>query len=323
MTSVERPVGGGRPADRIGSAQPRSPSAPDPTVGQLPGPHEHPCSDACTVPHQQVGHPVRVLRALSAIGVVAVGLACTALIDPSHPRARPVARVWSAALLWSLGVRLEVHGPAGSGVPYSFPAGALIASNHISWLDMAALSAVDPVCLVAKAEVAGWPLLGRLASWAGTVYLKRSSATALREAVDEVAQQLRGGASVGFFPEGVTWCGRAGGSYRPALFQAALDCGAPVVPVVLRYRAPGNEPATAHAYTLIPLGRSIRTVLGLRRLVVEVHVLEPIAATTSTGRAELARRVQRRADAIRFAPFATASSTVGQEAPSQDSRGTA
>lgn len=286
---------------------PRSPELPGegPVAGRLPGPHRHPCSAACTLPHQRVGRPVRALRALSVAGLLTAGLVATVFIDPRRPWTRDFVRRWSRSLLRSLGIRHEVHTPEGRREKplYGFPLGALLASNHTSWLDVFALFAVGPVRLVSKGDVAAWPLLGRLASWTGTVFLRQAEPAALRETVDETARLLRGGDCVGFFPEGATWCGRAGGTYRPAMFQAALDSGAPVVPVVLRYRAPGNEPATAQAYTRIPLGRSIRTVLGLRGLVVEVHVLAPVSATSATGRAELARQVQAHADAVRFRPF--------------------
>jgi 1-acyl-sn-glycerol-3-phosphate acyltransferase len=49
------------------------------------------------------------------------------------------------------------------------------------------------------------------------------------------AAALRAGRSVAVFPEGTTFCGAARGRFRPAVFQAAVDAGAPVAPVSIAY----------------------------------------------------------------------------------------
>ena len=39
----------------------------------------------------------------------------------------------------------------------------LVVSNHVSWLDSLVLDAVQPMAMVAKLDIKGWPLLGKLA----------------------------------------------------------------------------------------------------------------------------------------------------------------
>ena len=49
----------------------------------------------------------------------------------------------------------------------------LIVANHISWLDIFVLNAVQPSRFVAKAELARWPLVGRLIAGVGTLFIER------------------------------------------------------------------------------------------------------------------------------------------------------
>ena len=50
-----------------------------------------------------------------------------------------------------------------------FPSRGLLVSNHLSYLDILAFSAVSPAVFVSKKEVGAWPLYGWLARLAGTV----------------------------------------------------------------------------------------------------------------------------------------------------------
>jgi 1-acyl-sn-glycerol-3-phosphate acyltransferase len=153
-------------------------------------------------------------------------------------------RVHAAAVLDALEVRLDVRGG-----PLSVPGepGTLVVANHISWLDVVALLAVEPVTMLAKREVAGWPVAGPLVRRAGTLFIDRSSLRALPGTVARVAELLRGGRSVMVFPQGATWCTAPGGRFHRAVFQAALDAGAPVRPVAVDYVQHG-APTTVPAF---------------------------------------------------------------------------
>ena len=72
---------------------------------------------------------------------------------------------WSRRLLRVLAVRV-----AGLGLP---PQCGLLVSNHLGYLDVLVLAAVQPCVFVAKAEVRHWPVLGVLARLAGTRFVRR------------------------------------------------------------------------------------------------------------------------------------------------------
>jgi 1-acyl-sn-glycerol-3-phosphate acyltransferase len=244
-----------------------------------------PCGPGCLSGDEPaVGRLRAAGRMCRAAGVVlaAIGSAPVLSLAGRRGRERLVRRVFRA-LLGAFGVRLAVFGalPAGRG--------ALVVTNHISWLDIVAINAVRPMRALAKREVRGWPVLGRLATAAGSVYLDRERLRSLPATMAELAGVLRAGSLVNVTPEGTTWCGLASGRFRTATFQAAIDGGVAVIPVALRFRLRDGKETTAPAFigteTLID---SMRRVARLRGLVLEVHVLDEIAPGGTTNRRELA-----------------------------------
>jgi len=184
------------------------------------------------------------------------------------------------AMLAVLGVRLVRRGPV-------LKPGSLLVANHVSWLDILVLAAVSPVRLVAKGEVGAWPGIGSLAGLSGAIFIDRSRPKSLPSTVAEVAAALRSGRTVAAFPEGTTFCGVNRGRFRPALFQAAVDAGAPVVPVSINYDS------TAAAFigddTLFD---SVRRVAALRSLTVTLVTAPALRPDTGADRRSLARAAQ-------------------------------
>jgi 1-acyl-sn-glycerol-3-phosphate acyltransferase len=239
-----------------------------------------------------VGRFRRLVRLVRLVGTLLGSLLVAPLLAVLGGRGREVvARTVFRSVLHALGARIEVHGDTSLALPAgSWPhRGALVVDNHVSWLDIVAVNAVRPMRSVAKREIASWPLVGSLASRAGTVYLDRERLRALPDTVAELATALRGGSLVNACPEGTTWCGLGLGRFRPALFQAAIDGGVPVRPIALRYRLSGGTPTTWPAFigeeTLID---SVRRTARLRGLVIDVHVLPEIAPGRAADRHELA-----------------------------------
>jgi 1-acyl-sn-glycerol-3-phosphate acyltransferase len=223
----------------------------------------------------QVSRLVRLIGALLLGGLLVPVLPL--LTDGGRDRA---GRAWARLTLAALGVRLRLRGrPPKSR--------ALVVANHVSWLDIIALQAVAPGRMLAKVEVKRWPLFGALAASGGTIFIDRARPKTLPRTVSDVADALRSGAVVTVFPEGTTGCGSAVGAFRPAMFQSAIDAGARVVPVVLRYGSPaasfiGDE----------TLWSSVRRVLALRRLVASVNIAPALHPDAAASRRALARVAQ-------------------------------
>ncbi|MFD5761653.1 lysophospholipid acyltransferase family protein, partial [Streptomyces sp. NPDC127044] len=150
-----------------------------------------------------------------------------------------------------------------------------------------------PARMLATSEIRQWPVAGPLAARGGVLFLERDRLRALPDTVARIAGLLRDGAAVVAFPEGSTWCGRAQGHFRRAVFQAALDAGVPVQPVHIHYRLAGGVASTAPAFVgNDSLLASLWRVASARGLVAEVEVRPTLAPGSHPDRRELARAAQ-------------------------------
>ena len=150
------------------------------------------------------------------------------------PRLTPEQRqmrvqAWALQLLALWGIHLQVIGQ-----PVAFGP-ALLVANHISWLDILVIHAARYCRFVSKSDVRRWPLIGRLATGAGTLYIERERRRDARRVVHDMAEALRAGDVVAVFPEGTTSDGRQLLPFHANLVQSAISAGAPVQPMALRF----------------------------------------------------------------------------------------
>ncbi|MFB8140799.1 lysophospholipid acyltransferase family protein [Streptomyces parvus] len=255
-----------------------------------------PCTpDGCARHTGAVRAPLpAALLLLSGCALVLLGVACIPLVRllGAGPRRR-LTRCWARAVPQAFGVRVIVRPHLPDGAPDGVE---LVVANHISWLDIPLVASVLPGRMVAKREIRCWPLLGPLAARGGTLFIDRDRLRALPAAVRDIATTLRSGSRVVVFPEGSTWCGRGGGVFRPAVFQAAIDAGATVRPVRITYRTdPHGSGLAAGAVAFVgadPLAASLWRVVRAAGLTAHVDVLAPIPADGEDGRRALARRAR-------------------------------
>ncbi len=194
-------------------------------------------------------------------------------------------RYWSSGLMWIFGFRLRRFGTP-------LPGGTLFVANHVSWIDIETLHSQRMMGFVAKQEIAGWPLVGWLASRGQSIFHHRGSSDSLTGVLEQMIVRLREGKSVGVFPEGRTRNGEAVGPFHARIFVAAVEAQVPVQPVALRYGHRGNaQTVVAFAPREHFMGNFLR-LLGERPRIAEVHFLAPIPPGDVDGRrriAELAR----------------------------------
>ena len=215
---------------------------------------------------------LRAARVLLHIGSGFVVAGATgAFFAPHRPLVRRAARWWLGRLNRVLQVETVVH-----GVPPAQP--ALYVANHVSWLDIPVLGGLSNVHFLSKAEVASWPLIGPLATAAGTLYIRRGQGQ-VRQRTRDIAAHIADGRSILVFPEGTTTDGSAVLAFHSPLFAAATADGHRIQPVAIRYlddqgrqhrEVPfvGDDEFTGHLWRL----------LGSTRIRAEVHFLAPIPA---------------------------------------------
>jgi 1-acyl-sn-glycerol-3-phosphate acyltransferase len=132
-----------------------------------------------------------------------------------------------------IGIEVSAQG----GLPAAAP--RFVVANHVSWTDIIAISSLYPLVFLAKAEVAGWPVLGFLARLQGTIFVDRANRRAVPEVNAALARELRAGRDVVVFAEGTSTNGTAtpkfNASHFAMLHDLAQNRAVAVVPTAFAY----------------------------------------------------------------------------------------
>jgi len=143
-------------------------------------------------------------------------------------------RVWAVGRptiggLVRVAAKLKVYGR--ERVPLD--GGLVIACNHYSWLDPAALGAACPrtIYYMAKVEAHRIPGLGAFIRSFGCFPVRRGESD--REAVRTMRQVVRDGLALGLFAEGTRQLSGVPGVVQPGAAMVALQENAPIIPVAV------------------------------------------------------------------------------------------
>lgn len=193
-------------------------------------------------------------------------------------------RLDQRATRWFSGRVLRIFGMRIRAFGTPLPGAVLFVANHVSWLDIELIHSQRAIHFVAKAEIAHWPLVGWLASNAGTIFHRRGDTNSMASVLQRGVECLRANAAIGVFPEGGSGHGDQVGTFHARIFQMALDADVPVQPVALRYGHAGRQdprmPFARHESFMTNFLR----VLGGPPMDAEVHFLPTIASTPDARR---------------------------------------
>ncbi len=149
-------------------------------------------------------------------------------------------------------------------------------SNHVSWMDIPVVGTLSPAFFLSKAEIGDWPIFGKLAHAAGTVFIERGSGDAGSVAT-QIASFLTEGFSVIFFPEATTTDGKKVKRIHGTLLQAAIDADVPVRPLVIAYvNKDGTLSDALPYYGKLTMKQSLKKVLDSKDVTAYVLPLESI-----------------------------------------------
>lgn len=227
-----------------------------------------------------------VVRSVMAILWIVAGLSVELLIFPvlSLRSRQRVIQMWSRALLWVCGVRVQCHGcPIRQGA-------VMWVVNHVSWVDIFVLNQVRPTSFIAKSDVRRWPVIGLLVAWAGTLFIDRRQRQAVREAGRQITACFERGDVVGVFPEGTTTEGWSVLPFYTGLFEPAVHADVRVQPVALRYVQHGHRTARFAFVGEQTLVQNLWLLLSAGGVVVECDFLAPIEPGHDLDRSALAQR---------------------------------
>ncbi len=129
------------------------------------------------------------------------------------------------------GIEVTVEGvrPAGA---------ALLACNHLSWLDPLVVGGLLPCLPISKDAVAAWPVIGAMAKELGVLFVERGNGRSGVRVLRAAARALEDGIAVLNFPEGTTTRGDGVLPFHPGLLWMARVGEVPIVPVSISYDRP-------------------------------------------------------------------------------------
>lgn len=179
-----------------------------------------------------------------------------------------VVRWWSGRLIRIFGFRVTRVGEP-------LPGAVMFVANHVSWLDILVMHSQRMMAFVAKREISRWPVIGWMASLAGTIYHHRGNNESLHGVMHQMLQRLEAGKAVGVFPEGRTTSGLRIETFHARIFQPAVVGAVAVQPVALRYGRGG----AAQTHVAFQPGEGFFSnflrLLGEPPRPLEVHFLAP------------------------------------------------
>lgn len=224
------------------------------------------------------------------IPLLFIGIICTVFFlhtsIPPRGFASTIATTWLALALRILGVKIKTF-----GTPLKEK--TLFVANHISWLDIFAIGSQVPAHFLSKHEIKTIPLIGWLATRAGTLYIHRGKKESASEAMIEITTTLEKKHNSVVFAEGGTTDGHTR-KFHGRMLQSAIDAHATIQPIAIFYPKinAASGKIESHPATLftdeITAGESMNLILREASITVEVHFLQAIEARDKT-RNELAQ----------------------------------
>jgi len=183
---------------------------------------------------------------------------------------------WSQRTLHIMGVTVRVQASDAASPMFTSP--QLLVANHVSWLDVLVIQSIRPSVFVAKKEVRAWPVVGAIVQACEVVFVKRGSPSSARKMVADVNAALAQGYRVTGFPEGTSTEGHEVGLFHANLFEAAIEQGAHVHPLALRYiNATTGEHCLVAAFVGdIGFVESLHRVMRAPSITVTVNMGEPL-----------------------------------------------
>ena len=189
----------------------------------------------------------RCLRLVALVIVTAAAFAAALLLRlrarlffVRHDGRPAVVRAWARAVAAVIGLRVDASGP----VPRP---PCLVVANHVSYLDIIVLGTKVPAVLVAKSDVANWPIIGTLCRAAGTLFIDRASRFRLPSVLAEMARVLDTGGAIIVFQEGTSTDGRRVQAFRSSALEPVAAGGYPVQYAALFYQTGIGMPPAEQA----------------------------------------------------------------------------
>ncbi len=222
----------------------------------------------------------KLYRSVLLILWLITGIILTALFlrntRPPQGFASRMIGIWLGILTRVFGVRIKTCGTA-------LTEKTLFVANHVSWLDILILGHLLPIHFLSKHEVKTMPLIGWLATRAGTLFIKRGCSNSASDSSSEITVVLKQQHNSLIFAEGTTTDGHIK-KFHSRMMQSAIDAHAMVQPVAIFYPVTNTKTGKTEINPTVlftgdtSIGESFNLITRASSIDVEVHFLEPISS---------------------------------------------
>ncbi len=148
---------------------------------------------------------------------------------------------WARAWVRIAGVKIKIVGSAPK-TPF------FLVSNHLTYMDIPVLRSIIEGVFVAKGEIEGWFIAGRICSDMGAIFINRQNRRDIPRAGSQILKSLEGGGEgVIVFPEGTSTRGEEVLKFNSSFLEFAAQSELPVHYASISYQTPEGEMPASRA----------------------------------------------------------------------------
>jgi lyso-ornithine lipid O-acyltransferase len=136
--------------------------------------------------------------------------------------------IWLGYPLLNINVKVE-------GTAHNEP--AIYVANHRSFADPVVICRYVDAFVIAKAEVANYPIINKGAELTGVLYVKRDNKESRNLVRDMMIETVKKGYNVLVFPEGTVGVNKNSLDFRPGTFFEAAQNNIPIVPIAIEFKS--------------------------------------------------------------------------------------
>lgn len=140
-----------------------------------------------------------------------------------------IFRTWSRWYVKISGIEIEILGEKPN--PPFF-----LVSNHLSYTDIPVLRSVVESVFVAKGDIEGWFLAGKIVGDIGNIYIDRENHRDIPRAGEDILEAIRNGEGVIIFPEGTSTKGEKVLPFNSSFFEFASKTDLPIQYASITYQ---------------------------------------------------------------------------------------
>lgn len=178
--------------------------------------------------------PARALATASLTAAMLGRVEAILAFTPESERAALFDRhlqKWAARTLRILGIALHEATPR----PPPARGARLVVSAHRAATDIFIAQALFGGRILSRADLAKWPVIGKLAGRTGTIFVERDSKESGASAIRQIRRHLQAGDTITVFPEGTTHRGDEVQEFKAGVFAALSRLEVEIVPVGIAY----------------------------------------------------------------------------------------